>query len=76
MQCLYKVLFNLVLYLYSVGVDNGHDIDRDLLLGIYERMKANEFHPGSDHVSQVLKVEQMTVGLKMVGILLEQLPNN
>ena len=39
-------------------------------------MKANEFHPGSDHVSQVLKVEQMTVGLKMVGNLLEQMPNN
>ena len=30
------------------GVDCGHDIDRDLLLGIYERMKANELQPGSD----------------------------
>lgn len=52
------------------GVDCGHDIDRDLLLGIYERMKANELQPGSDHVSQVLKVEQMTIGLKMVRTLL------
>lgn len=44
------------------GVDEGHDLDRDMLAGIYERIKAHPFRPGSDHVSQVLKVQQSIVG--------------
>lgn len=35
------------------GVDDCTDIDRDILVGIYERVKVNEFKPASDHVSQV-----------------------
>ena len=35
------------------GVDDCTDIDRDILVGIYERVKANEFKPASDHVTQV-----------------------
>ncbi|EEC05741.1 conserved hypothetical protein, partial [Ixodes scapularis] len=46
------------------GVDEGHDLDRDMLAGIYERIKAHPFRPGSDHVSQVLKVQQSIVGKK------------
>src|SRR5258708_704281 len=35
-----------------------------MLSGIYERVKRNEFKSGSDHVSQVLKVQQTIVGKK------------
>ena len=45
-----------------VGIDDEEDIDRDLLTGIYERVKAQEFRPGVDHVTQVMKVEQTIVG--------------
>ncbi|KAJ8970016.1 hypothetical protein NQ314_001445 [Rhamnusium bicolor] len=34
------------------GIDDCGDIDSDMLLGIYERVKANEFKPGSDHVTK------------------------
>ncbi|XP_063220500.1 IQ motif and SEC7 domain-containing protein 1 isoform X10 [Bacillus rossius redtenbacheri] len=46
------------------GIDDGADIDRDILVGIYERVKCNEFKPGSDHVTQVLKVQSTIVGKK------------
>lgn len=46
------------------GVDEGHDLDRDMLAGIYDRIKSHPFRPGSDHVSQVLKVQQSIVGKK------------
>ncbi|XP_055624974.1 IQ motif and SEC7 domain-containing protein 3 isoform X2 [Toxorhynchites rutilus septentrionalis] len=46
------------------GIDDCHDIDRDMLTGIYERLKANEFKPGSDHVTQVMKVQATIVGKK------------
>jgi len=50
------------------GVDDEADIDRDILTGIYERIKTSELKPGPDHVSQVMKVEQMIVGKKPVCI--------
>lgn len=46
------------------GVDEMHDIDREMLQGIYERVKANEFKAGSDHVTQVMKVQATIVGKK------------
>ncbi|CAB0041630.1 unnamed protein product [Trichogramma brassicae] len=46
------------------GIDDCGDIDRDILVGIYERVKANEFKPGSDHVTQVMKVQATIVGKK------------
>ncbi len=52
--------------LQCAGLDDAEDIDRDLLVGIYERVKMNEFKPSADHVSQVLKVEQMIIGKKQV----------
>ncbi|KAF7274393.1 brefeldin-resistant Arf-GEF family protein schizo isoform X3 [Rhynchophorus ferrugineus] len=46
------------------GIDDCGDIDSDILIGIYERVKVNEFKPGSDHVTQVLKVQATIVGKK------------
>ena len=43
------------------GIDDGHDVDPELLYGIYERIRAQEFRPGSDHVTQVVKVQQTIV---------------
>ena len=36
-----------------------------MLIGVYERVKANEFKPGSDHVSQVMRVQSTIVGKKI-----------
>lgn len=46
------------------GIDDCGDIDSDMLAGVYERVKANEFKPGSDHVTQVMKVQATIVGKK------------
>ncbi|KAK0170448.1 hypothetical protein PV328_011010 [Microctonus aethiopoides] len=46
------------------GIDDCGDIDKDILVGIYERVKTNEFKPGSDHVTQVMKVQATIVGKK------------
>lgn len=40
-----------------------------MLIGIYERVKANEFKTGSDHVAQVLKVQSTIVGKKPVSMI-------
>lgn len=59
--------FDLFIFRFFLGVDDCHDVDRDMLVGIYERVKANEFKPGSDHVTQVLKVQSTIVGKKPVS---------
>lgn len=46
------------------GIDDCHDIDKEILNGIYDRVKTNEFKPGSDHVTQVMKVQATIVGKK------------
>jgi len=51
------------------GVDDGGDIDREILTGIYDRIKSTEFKTGSDHVTQVMKVQQTIVGKKPVRLL-------
>lgn len=48
------------------GIDDGSDIEFNMLMGIYDRIKSNEFRPGSDHVTQVMKVQQTIVGKKPV----------
>uniref|UniRef100_A0A8D0H103 IQ motif and Sec7 domain ArfGEF 2 n=1 Tax=Sphenodon punctatus TaxID=8508 RepID=A0A8D0H103_SPHPU len=48
------------------GVDNGEDIPRDLLVGIYQRIQSRELRTNDDHVSQVQAVERMVVGKKPV----------
>lgn len=49
------------------GIDDGEDVDVELLTGIYERVRANQFQPSADHVLQVVKVEQMILGKKPVS---------
>ena len=34
---------------------------REVLNGVYERIRNSEFRPGSDHVTQVMKVQQTIV---------------
>ncbi|XP_062855335.1 IQ motif and SEC7 domain-containing protein 1 isoform X3 [Trichomycterus rosablanca] len=48
------------------GVDNGQDIPRDLLVGIYQRIQKWELRTNDDHVSQVQAVERAIVGKKPV----------
>lgn len=36
------------------GIDDCMDIDRTMLVGIYERIKETEFKTASDHVTQVI----------------------
>ena len=50
--------------IHAPGIDSHEDVDPDLLAGIYDRIRACEFKPGADHVTQVMKVEQMIVGKK------------
>lgn len=50
------------------GVDDGEDIPRDTLVGIYERIRKRELKTNEDHVSQVQKVEKLIVGKKPVRI--------
>nr|XP_045009557.1 IQ motif and SEC7 domain-containing protein 1 isoform X8 [Jaculus jaculus] len=51
------------------GVDDGEDIPREMLTGIYERIRKRELKTNEDHVSQVQKVEQLIVGKKPIGSL-------
>uniref|UniRef100_A0A8B9XXA4 IQ motif and Sec7 domain ArfGEF 1 n=1 Tax=Bos mutus grunniens TaxID=30521 RepID=A0A8B9XXA4_BOSMU len=51
------------------GVDDGEDIPRELLVGIYERIRRRELKTSEDHVSQVQKVEKLIVGKKPIGSL-------
>ncbi|PWA15629.1 hypothetical protein CCH79_00016633 [Gambusia affinis] len=48
------------------GVDDGADIPRDMVVGIYERMQLRELRSNEDHVTYVSKVEQSIVGMKTV----------
>ncbi|XP_064631904.1 IQ motif and SEC7 domain-containing protein 1-like isoform X3 [Lineus longissimus] len=48
------------------GIDDSSDIDPDLLFGIYERIKLQEFKAGVDHVMQVMKVEKSVVGKRPI----------
>ena len=43
------------------GIDDGCDVDISLLSGIYHRIQQQPLQPGSDHVSQVLRVQQTIV---------------
>lgn len=54
-----------VLVLVS-GVDDGADIPRDMVVGIYERIQQRELRSNEDHVTYVSKVEQSIVGMKSV----------
>eukprot|EP00090_Calanus_glacialis_P005568 TRINITY_DN14312_c0_g1_i1.p1 TRINITY_DN14312_c0_g1~~TRINITY_DN14312_c0_g1_i1.p1 ORF type:complete len:1088 (-),score=142.80 TRINITY_DN14312_c0_g1_i1:193-3075(-) len=46
------------------GIDCGSDIDIEMVRGIYDRIKTCQFKQGSDHVSQVTKVQETILGSK------------
>ncbi|XP_072256186.1 IQ motif and SEC7 domain-containing protein 3 isoform X1 [Pyxicephalus adspersus] len=48
------------------GVDDGADIPRDMVVGIYERIQQKELKSNEDHVTYVTKVEKSIVGMKSV----------
>uniref|UniRef100_A0A1A8QS12 IQ motif and SEC7 domain-containing protein 3 n=1 Tax=Nothobranchius pienaari TaxID=704102 RepID=A0A1A8QS12_9TELE len=48
------------------GVDDGADIPKDMVVGIYERIQQRELRSNEDHVTYVSKVEQSIVGMKTV----------
>uniref|UniRef100_A0A8C4X9J1 IQ motif and Sec7 domain ArfGEF 3 n=1 Tax=Erpetoichthys calabaricus TaxID=27687 RepID=A0A8C4X9J1_ERPCA len=48
------------------GVDDGADIPREMVVGIYERIQQRELRSNEDHVTYVTKVEQSIVGMKSV----------
>ncbi|EDK99665.1 mCG132224 [Mus musculus] len=50
----------------GLGVDDGADIPRELVVGIYERIQQKELKSNEDHVTYVTKVEKSIVGMKTV----------
>ncbi|XP_041071582.1 IQ motif and SEC7 domain-containing protein 3-like [Carcharodon carcharias] len=46
------------------GVDDGVDIPREMVVGIYERIQQKELKSNEDHVTYVTKVEKSIVGMK------------
>lgn len=50
------------------GVDDGADIPRELVVGIYERIQQKELKSNEDHVTYVTKVEKSIVGMKTVSV--------
>lgn len=50
------------------GVDDGADIPREMVAGIYERIQQRELRSNEDHVTYVSRVEQSILGLKTVSI--------
>ena len=45
------------------GIDEGCDVDVEMLNGVYERIRASEFRSGSDHVTQVVQGFSPTIRL-------------
>lgn len=48
-------------------MDDGADIPREMVAGIYERIQQRELRSNEDHVTYVSRVEQSILGLKTVG---------
>lgn len=44
------------------GIDNGKDINKEYLQGIYERVQEHEFKPSKDHTTSVMEFEKNIVG--------------
>jgi len=60
---LYSFLFLIIIIIF-LAIDDGEDLDINYLTGIYERIRADEFRPDNDHVTQVAQFEQILVGKK------------
>ena len=54
-------------FILCVGIDDGHNIDQEMLKGIYDRVKKKPFLPGEDHTTTVQKVEQTIMGNRPVS---------
>lgn len=63
--CIY--IFSTFDVCFYLGVDDGADIPRDMVVGIYERIQLRELRSNEDHVTYVTKVEQSIVGMKSVS---------
>ncbi|XP_022535239.2 IQ motif and SEC7 domain-containing protein 3 isoform X1 [Astyanax mexicanus] len=48
------------------GVDDGADIPREMVAGIYERIQQRELRSNEDHVTYVTRVEQSIQGMKTI----------
>lgn len=48
-------------------MDDGADIPREMVAGIYERIQQRELRSNEDHVTYVSRVEQSILGLKTVS---------
>ncbi|KAM9481591.1 IQ motif and SEC7 domain-containing protein 3 isoform 2-T2 [Clarias gariepinus] len=48
------------------GVDDGADIPREMVTGIYERIQQRELRSNEDHVTYVTRVEQNIQGMKTI----------
>ncbi|XP_053478539.1 IQ motif and SEC7 domain-containing protein 3 [Ictalurus furcatus] len=48
------------------GVDDGADIPREMVAGIYERIQQRELRSNEDHVTYVTRVEQNIQGMKTI----------
>ena len=53
---------------FHTGVDDGADIPREMVAGIYERIQQRELRSNDDHVTYVSRVEQSILGLKTVSL--------
>lgn len=53
--------------IFLLGVDDGADIPREMLAGIYERIQLRELRSNEDHVTYVTRVEQSILGMKTVS---------
>lgn len=67
-----SIILSTNLLLFRQGVDDGEDIPREMLIGIYERIRKRELKTNEDHVSQVQKVEKLIVGKKPVSDIITQ----
>lgn len=63
----YVYIFRTFDVCFYLGVDDGADIPRDMVVGIYERIQLRELRSNEDHVTYVTKVEQSIVGMKSVS---------
>lgn len=54
------------------GVDDGADIPREMVAGIYERIQQRELRSNEDHVTYVTRVEQNIQGMKTVSLAFSQ----
>lgn len=53
--------------LFSTGVDDNCDVDREYLEGIYHRIKQKPFQPAEDHTNTVIRLEKSVIGDRPVS---------